>query len=245
MISERQKDILNELIREYIKTAKPVSSDLLEKKGFDCCPATIRVEMKKLADLGYLNQPHTSGGRVPTNKAYRFFVDNVVKTENKNSGAGKNYGEAMAGEFEKIKEFHNERMKVAESIAKSIAYFTHGLVFARLSGDDFTYKEGWREVFKNPEFEEKGVINEFLDTVDRFEENIKMFENDSKITEQPTVYIGKEGSVLDSGDFSLVVSRGVFPEDSEAIFAILGPTRMPYDKNISLINSLIAEFEKF
>ena len=79
MITERQKNILDELIQTYINTAKPVSSEIIEEKGFDCCPATIRNDMKRLTELGYLNQPHTSSGRVPTNKAYRFFVDEIFE----------------------------------------------------------------------------------------------------------------------------------------------------------------------
>jgi len=58
---KRQKEILNSVIEEYINLAQPVSSKLLEKKyDFGICPATIRIEMQKLTDNGYLCQPHTS-----------------------------------------------------------------------------------------------------------------------------------------------------------------------------------------
>src|SRR4030043_2035671 len=81
-ITKRQKSILDRIIKEYINTAEPVSSQLLEKNySFDICPATIRIEMQKLTDGGYLLQPHTSAGRVPTDKAYRSFVDNFFEEE--------------------------------------------------------------------------------------------------------------------------------------------------------------------
>ncbi len=80
MITDRQADILNEIIKEYIKLASPVSSHSLEKKkGLNISSATIRNEMQKLTDEGYLCQPHTSAGRLPTDKGYRFFVDQLFE----------------------------------------------------------------------------------------------------------------------------------------------------------------------
>src|SRR3989344_9462666 len=82
MISERQQKLLERIIREYVHTAEPVSSKALENSGFlDVSSATIRGEMNELEKMGYLEQRHTSAGRIPTDKAYRFFVDNVVQKE--------------------------------------------------------------------------------------------------------------------------------------------------------------------
>ena len=78
-LTERQKLILVLVIREYIKTAQPVGSKRLSKEyGLDMSPATIRNEMAALAKRGYLRQPHTSAGRVPTEKGYRFFVGQLM-----------------------------------------------------------------------------------------------------------------------------------------------------------------------
>jgi heat-inducible transcriptional repressor len=72
----RQRDILVAVIREYIDSAEPVGSRVLAKRHFpSLSPATIRNAMADLEDLGYLAQPHTSAGRVPTDKAYRYYVD--------------------------------------------------------------------------------------------------------------------------------------------------------------------------
>ena len=72
----RQRDVLIAVIREYIDSAEPVGSRVLAKRHFpQLSPATIRNAMADLEDLGYLVQPHTSAGRVPTDKAYRFYVD--------------------------------------------------------------------------------------------------------------------------------------------------------------------------
>ena len=80
MLTQRQSEILDRIVRDYIALAEPVSSRLLEKKhDFGVSPATIRNEMQKLTDRGYLFQPHTSAGRVPTDRGYRFFVDELLE----------------------------------------------------------------------------------------------------------------------------------------------------------------------
>lgn len=77
-LSPRQKQILQAIIEDYIDNALPVGSRTISKT-FQLSSATIRNEMSDLEDLGYLEQPHTSAGRIPSEKAYRFYVDNLVK----------------------------------------------------------------------------------------------------------------------------------------------------------------------
>lgn len=77
-LSIRQREILQAIIEDYISNAMPVGSRTISK-NFALSSATIRNEMSDLEDLGYLEQPHTSAGRVPSEKAYRFYVDNLIK----------------------------------------------------------------------------------------------------------------------------------------------------------------------
>lgn len=78
-LTERQKLILALVIREYIETAQPVGSESLQKKyRLDASPATIRNEMAVLTEAGFLRQPHTSAGRVPTEDGYRYFVRQLM-----------------------------------------------------------------------------------------------------------------------------------------------------------------------
>ena len=76
MITQRQEKILNSLVKEYIDRAEPISSELLKKKcNLDVSPATIRNELQELTERGYITQPHTSAGRIPTEKGYRYFIE--------------------------------------------------------------------------------------------------------------------------------------------------------------------------
>jgi len=75
MISERQQKILELIVKDYVKNSKPVSSKILTQKKLGLSSATLRNEMMELEQAGYLNQPHTSAGRIPTEKAYKFFIN--------------------------------------------------------------------------------------------------------------------------------------------------------------------------
>ncbi len=78
-LTTRQETILELIIREFVSTAEPVGSRrLVEAYGLDVSPATVRNEMKRLEQMGYLTHPHTSAGRVPTHQGYRYFVQHLL-----------------------------------------------------------------------------------------------------------------------------------------------------------------------
>lgn len=83
MLTDRQRMILSAIIDNYIQSAEPVGSRTISKReGIGFSSATIRNEMADLEELGYLEQPHTSAGRVPSTKGYRFYVDNLIQPRN-------------------------------------------------------------------------------------------------------------------------------------------------------------------
>ena len=82
MLDERKKKILQAIVEEYINTAEPVSSGSLTKNhGLDYSSATIRNDMAHLENIGLLDKPHTSSGRVPSAKGYRYYVDELIKED--------------------------------------------------------------------------------------------------------------------------------------------------------------------
>ena len=235
MITERQNLILNRIIEEYIDSAEPVSSQLLEKKyNFRIRPAMIRIEMQKLTDKGYLYQPHTSAGRVPTDKGYRFFVDNLLTKE--------------VSEFEDIfeieeilKEEREDILKWAAHLTKFLAEESSNFIILRLLKRDFLLKEGWEKILEEPEFQEEDLIFSFTKLLENFEENIEDLEINSGIK----IYIGRENPFSKARNFSIISSKCFFPQKEEGIISILVPKRMAYDRNISLINSLTKLFKEF
>lgn len=223
-ITKRQKQILNSIIKEYVELVQPISSHFLEKKySFGIKPAMIRIEMQQLTDQGYLFQPHTSSGRVPTDKAYRFFVNNLFEKE------------LVDVKLENwFLEDTRDTIKFIQSLTKNLALASHVLALSYLEKENIFWKEGWEEIIKAPEFEEKDYLVNFADLLEYLEKNIDEFKINSGIK----VYIGKENPFPKGREFSIISSKCVLPQGKEGIISLLGPKRMSYDKNIRLINSL-------
>jgi len=82
MLTERRSSLLNLIVDEYVDTALPVGSQyIVRKHAMAVSPATVRLEMARLEEDGYINQPHTSAGRVPSDKGYRYYVESLMKDE--------------------------------------------------------------------------------------------------------------------------------------------------------------------
>ena len=105
-LSERKLKILQAIIADFIRTAEPVGSRTISRNyDLGVSPATVRNEMSDLEELGYLSHPHTSSGRVPSEKAYRLYVNELMKkreltSEEKDAIASRLYGNVNGtGEF--------------------------------------------------------------------------------------------------------------------------------------------------
>jgi transcriptional regulator of heat shock response len=230
-LSERRKDILSGIVEEYIKSAEPVSSGLLEKRyKFRVCPATIRNEMQRLAEDGFIFQPHTSAGRVPTDKGYRFFVDNLLEKEF--------VGEGFDFRIEEWLEA--DEIKMLQSITKDLASISSNLALGYLPGSKILWKDGWEEIIKEPEFEERDIVGDFIGMLEGFEKEIDGLEVGSEIK----VYIGRENPLPKSKEFSTIITKCHFPEEGESVLAIMGPKRMDYGKSIGSLHYLIKSLEK-
>src|SRR5512144_1196239 len=97
-LKNRHREVLSSIVRAYIETGEPVASRTIAKhRKDDLSPASIRNVMADLADEGYLSQPHTSAGRVPTEKAFHFFVSSLATTR---PNAGES--DRMANEFRNL-----------------------------------------------------------------------------------------------------------------------------------------------
>lgn len=111
MLTERQQFILRAVIDDYVKSAEPVGSRTISKrKDVSFSPATIRNEMADLEELGYLTQPYTSAGRIPSNKGYRFYVDHLMKPS-----------KVSKEEINKIKNMYAEQIMEYEHLIQQTA----------------------------------------------------------------------------------------------------------------------------
>lgn len=142
MITERQEKLLNFLIKEYISAAEPVGSVALKKVAdLDVCEATVRNDLQVLTQKGYIEQPHTSAGRVPTKKAYKYFAEKFYKN---NPPFAKGFGRAEEEAFSDFifKEIENTRkqiedeLKLAGELMKSLSEVSMTLNYTRIQKKD-------------------------------------------------------------------------------------------------------------
>jgi len=232
-VSLRQKELLQCLVGEYILSARPVSSGLLEEKfELDVSPATIRAEMKQLTDAGYLFQPHTSAGRVPTDKGYRFFVE-LLREDNGWS--------ADLSEIEEIiAKMDSDFSCLFSGLSRFLASSLSAFCLSGFLEPPLFFKEGWSEVTKKPEFQEYNYVVNFAQFIKDFENELERFDANAN----PQIYIGKESSLRGASEFSIIIARCDIGK-RKGVVAILGPKRMEYRKNTYLISAIQQLLEGF
>lgn len=248
-MTQRQGVLLASIIEEFIKTAEPVSSKLLEKSGFfGLSSATIRAEMNELEGLGYLAHLHISGGRVPTDFAYRFFVDKCVCPTDTNLGRK---------EQEKIKSSirtaGNDPRNINRVIAQTISDLSDNLVITGIVEEDDFYKIGLSNLFEMPEFREFNRAFRLTNFFDEFEGLFDIIEKEffsaanqyqEPAKSQVKVFIGRENPVKDIRDETVMFAQYNLPHDLTGSLTLVGPTRMDYAKNIGLIKYATNELNK-
>src|SRR3989344_7120602 len=235
MITNRQERLLNFIIKKYVKTAKPVGSALVAKRGgFELSPASLRSEMYELEKAGYLSHLHTSGGRVPTDKAYRYFVNNLLENDS----------EPTINEKRKIKTAINsssDPYRLNQGIARILSELSDNLIITKVLDDDNFYKVGLASLFEMPEFREFDRVfrlASFFDEFDQMFEKIETgFFKDFKEESAPgfNVFIGRENSLPGIRDETIMTARYDLPEGLEGLLTLVGPTRMDYGRNIGLV----------
>ena len=224
-MNTRQQNLFKTIVSQYIETAQPVSSKYITESGkFQLSSATIRNEMAELEQAGYIYHPHTSAGRVPTEKGYQFFVENFLK-------------DLKLGQKEQtmldsiIKSFQKFEPQVAKELAKGMAEFSQGAVFVAFSGRDFYYT-GLSNLFSQPEFVQHQLVHHLSQVIDHLDKVVgKIFDN---INSDVEIYIGSKNPF--GHDCSSVITKYKYKTKKDVgLLGILGPMRMDYESNASLI----------
>lgn len=232
MITDRQKKILNVIVDEYIKSAEPVSSQILtEKYDFGLCSATMRIEMKNLTDFGFLEKPYISSGRIPTDKAYRIFVDETFN----NTGLGEDLKDLISIFENNITEF-----EIAQELTNFLADTSSSYIIISFPERKLSWHSGFHDVIREPEFSDKKFIINFLSFIEDFSREQEKINLESRFK----IFIGNENPIQKGHDFSLICSDNMLNNKEKFRLSLIGPKRMNYYKNINLINSLIKILEE-
>lgn len=233
-MTERQIAILVAIIEQYAEVAVPVGSVTLAKL-FGVSPATIRSEMARLEELGMIHQPHTSAGRVPTDKGYRFYVNRLNESDEFESPRIDRSAKAIEA---RVQTHATRADRAIRSAVDSLVELTYNMGLATI-GDEL-YLSGMSNLFSHPEFSE-GV---HVQSVARLIDNLEPWLRETAPNEPLNVYIGSENPIGKSSGASLIISRFCSPFSDWSYIGVLGPTRQDYARTMRLVKHAGAMLEE-
>jgi len=225
-LSQRQKTILRAIIEEYIETAEPVGSLTLEKKyTLRVSPATVRNEMFRLTKDGYLKQPHTSSGRIPTPAGLKLYVSQLME-EKKMSVT-----EEVAAK-EKVWDWRNDFPKLVSEATKSLAQQTRHLAIATTDEGD-VYHAGYYHILEMPEFFDIDVTKTVLSMLEELDKLRSIFER--PFSEDPvSILLGEELGFDYLEPCGMVFTRFETPQHKGSL-GVIGPCRFDFAKIIPIV----------
>ena len=229
-ITPRQTQILVAIIEQYAEVASPVGSVTLAKL-FEVSSATIRSEMAKLEELGLITQPHTSAGRIPTDKGYRFYVNRLTEDEQilLNASNSKDNLRGFRAISSRVSAQNDRADHAIRSAVDSLVEITGNLGLATIG--DQLYMNGIYNLFSQPEFESGEAVQSVAQLLD----NLEPWLREVAPNEPLNVYIGSENPIGKSSGASLIISKFESPFSENSYIGVLGPTRQNYGKVVRLV----------
>jgi len=237
-MTERQIQILAAIIEQHAEIAAPIGSVLLAKL-FSVSSATIRSEMAQLEEMGFITQPHTSAGRIPTDAGYRFYVNMITEAHDNESDrliSANDRGTKAIGA--RVANQANHADRAIRSAVDSLVDLTHNLGIATI-GDEL-YMSGMGNLFAQPEFAHAGSAQ----AVARLLDNLEPWLREAAPNEPLNVYIGAENPIGKSSGVSLIISRFRSPYSDRSYIGVLGSTRQSYARVMRLVRNAGAMLEE-
>jgi heat-inducible transcriptional repressor len=226
-LTQRQIEILRSIIEEYIETADPVGSETIEKKhNLSASPATIRNEMVKLSEYGYLKKPHSSAGRIPTAMGLKFYVRELMKEKDLSTV------EEVALK-EKVWDYRERMQRFLKESTRSLAEKTNTLAIATTDDGDI-YCSGYANILEMPEFYDIDVTKTLLEALDEYDNFANIF---SLVSDDDEVHILIEdelGTRL-RGPYGFIFTEYTTPMNGKGRIGVLGPARLRYTSIIPTV----------
>ena len=250
----RRDAVLDLIVQSYIESAEPVGSRTISKRSeLHLSPASIRNVMADLEEQGYLGHPHTSAGRIPTEKGYRYWVDSLMRPVELSSSEKQLISKELAG-ARTIPDLAERVSKVISTLTENAALLyikslrrvsflnqvLEELVAAQRIGEFFEeepglFIEGFFRMLEQPEFRDAMKIRRLLQAFEEKDEILQIFSRDLE-EEGVQVHIGSENDFEELEDVSLVVKDCYLGDVPIGGVAVLGPTRMRYPKVVSVVD---------
>jgi heat-inducible transcriptional repressor len=236
MITNRQAKLLQAIIDEFILTAEAVgSNNLATKYRLGVSPATIRNEMADLVRQGYLEKPHTSSGRIPTNLGFKYFVQELLqRLEELEIERSQNI-------FESLFQIRFDKEKLIREAINTLA--THSGNASFLLSGDHLYFSGLSNLINYPEYEQKQELQNILNIL---EDTSRLFQLLKDKTGQNgiNILIGEECGIDELDKTALIFTLVKMHGTDEGYLAVIGPNRMNYYSIIPLFSFVADSLQK-
>lgn len=237
-LTQRQIEILRTLIEEYIETGEPVGSETLEKKhNLSASPATIRNEMVKLTNLGYLRKAHISSGRIPTSQAIKFYVNQLMKEKELSLTE-------EVGVREKVWDLREKEKEFLKEVTKSLADKTKALALTTTNEGDF-FACGFANLLDVPEFYDIDITKNLFSAIDEYDYFWDLLSRD--FDENVHILLGEELGPRLQGPYGFVFTGYKTPKSLKGYIGVLGPNRLDYTyvvPTVRYFRELISEIAK-
>ena len=239
-LTERQAQLLKAIIEEYIETAEPVGSETIEKKypNLGVSPATIRNEMVKLTNAGFLKKPHSSAGRIPTPAGLKFYTRELMKAKELS------VGDEVAVK-EKVWNYRFSLDKLLREATRALAEKTSTLALATVDEEDIYYA-GVANILEMPEFYDINLTRNLLLMLDRTDFWSQLFSRAVEGEDPIHILLGEElGELLSPCSF--VYSHYQVGPKSQGVIGVVGPARLDYPYVIPVVRyfgGLISDLTK-
>jgi len=228
----RKISILKAIVQRFIETAEPVGSNIIILHyHLNVSPATVRNDMAELEHEGYIFQPHTSAGRVPTRLGYRKYIEDIADYESARKKAVK----ALV-QIQKEYNLQKTRERVYDAV-NLLSRATGNASFATVPDNRRTFYLGMSNILRQPEFINDPIrasqVLEVFENNDNFVNTLHSLDIDDSVK----VFIGEENIIPQIQSYSIIVTRYNI-ESYKGFIGILGPTRMDYPYNIVLLEEI-------
>lgn len=237
-MTERQAKLLHAIVEQYAEVAVPVGSVTLAKL-FGVSSATIRSDMAQLELAGYIYQPHTSAGRVPTDKGYRHYVNQIVDEPNLDTNLPAVIDRGTRALDARVATHANRTDRAIRSAVDSLVDLTHNLGLATIG--DQLYISGMANLFSQPEFM---ASTRNVQQVAQLLDNLEPWLREAAPNEPLNVFIGSENPIGRTSEASLIISRFRSPYSDNSYIGVLGPTRQDYARVMRLVRHTGAMLEE-
>lgn len=219
-LTDRQKQLLKSVIELYVKNGEPVGSENVEKEyNLGVSPATIRHEMVRLTEMGYLKQPHTSAGRIPTTLGFRLYISELMSEKQVPISAEVSIKEALWQQ-----RYHQQRL--LKEAVKALASRCRMLAVAVDDEEDIFYS-GAANILDFPEFEDIDVARFVLSLFDEFP-TMQQIIGKAKGLDPLHILFGEEMGFADMDTTSFVFCRFKARGEHGGVVGVIGPARMNF-----------------